>query len=640
MAAKRSVEEWTALAAKFRPYVELCDTWVYKPEPRLFRDKYKPSSVEWYLQRCSLRDRADERLKLRAPSGADLLRHNKKTTYLHPEVDTWAGDMAGAPYYVTINPGSGSYGRVQLAYWFFYPYNGAVGDGMEPNTALFGYHEGDWEHVIVLLDQSDELEAVSFSAHGSQGAWIYDWSEGEPSLGRFQLVNGRPLVYSAWHSHASYPLAGLITRPDTAYAINDRTGEGPRWDGAVEVIAIDKSLLTKGSSFKEPDWARWVGRWGSTEDRWYNLYFSLSPDGPDLGPVPTPEWSNWSRLHRLFDGEQVTDAAMSLSAGGLLGIRYVCYDRKSKNYYALWLQQHSDGPWSDLTGTPEPETPQSAGISPVELTSPALARAGNQLLAWFAMRANSVDFKPQVFIDTSAGTRIVWGNSKNLPQTEPVTAFAVAADAEELLHVFTVGKSGALYESTQTEAVADADWAQPVRLPVNHTVKHVLAVERIDARIATVIETTDGSLLQGRVVDGTWQFVAMQKGFSPTTLVVNSDNRLEVFALDENGVIRHSFQHDGDNDASWSKWMALPDLRARKIAVATDRDGLLNMLAVGEQNVLHQAKQDASNDQTGWTAWKTIGDNVSNFWLGANVGGRLETIISRGNELHHRWQRE
>jgi hypothetical protein len=45
---------------------------------------------------------------------------------------------------------------------------------------------------------------VYFAAHGSRGVWINRSTYNEADANHFKLLNGRPVAYSAWHSHASY----------------------------------------------------------------------------------------------------------------------------------------------------------------------------------------------------------------------------------------------------------------------------------------------------------------------------------------------------------------------------------------------------------------------------------------------------
>jgi hypothetical protein len=84
-------------------------------------------------------------------------------------------------------------GWVALQYWFFWYHNPAKND-----------HEGDWEFVQLLFEADTVEEAlagepthVGFAQHtgGERARW------GDSKL---EVVDGRPVVYPAMHSHASY----------------------------------------------------------------------------------------------------------------------------------------------------------------------------------------------------------------------------------------------------------------------------------------------------------------------------------------------------------------------------------------------------------------------------------------------------
>ncbi|ETS74064.1 hypothetical protein PFICI_13930 [Pestalotiopsis fici W106-1] len=97
-------------------------------------------------------------------------------------------------------------------YFYFYSYNrgpnitqvlapikGLIEDSLEGGMH-FGDHVGDWEYNMVRF-RKGRPTGLHFSQH-SDGA-TYDWDD--PSLSK---DNGRPLVYSAYGSHANYISAG------------------------------------------------------------------------------------------------------------------------------------------------------------------------------------------------------------------------------------------------------------------------------------------------------------------------------------------------------------------------------------------------------------------------------------------------
>jgi hypothetical protein len=91
---------------------------------------------------------------------------------------------------------------IYLEYEFVYEANSAIGCGYccFPTSECLGYHEGDREHVIMLLDKGTfQVKHVFFKAHGKgQGVWL-PWEECE------KTYDGKLKVYVARGSHACYP---------------------------------------------------------------------------------------------------------------------------------------------------------------------------------------------------------------------------------------------------------------------------------------------------------------------------------------------------------------------------------------------------------------------------------------------------
>jgi hypothetical protein len=136
-------------------------------------------------------------------------------------------------------------GRVFLQYWFFYYYNDKAFLG-------FGLHEGDWEMVQLSLAANGRPAAMTFAQHTH--AERAPWKDVE------QLA-GRPVVYVARGSQASYPRPGRHRAPIVP---DQADGRGARIPLAVELL--------------DARWVGWPGRWGSSRAR--NIVESDSPVGP------------------------------------------------------------------------------------------------------------------------------------------------------------------------------------------------------------------------------------------------------------------------------------------------------------------------------------------------------------------------
>lgn len=145
------------------------------------------------------------------------------------------------------------FGYTILQYWFFYYYN----------SHPFGDHEGDWEMVQLYLDLNQQPVSATYAQHtsGERCDWIHVQ----------RTSDGRPIVYVAIGSHASYFSSG--THLWQAGAAADDT------NGQVQVSPSVVEVPTHASD--TPSWMQWPGHWGGTGDR--------GSDSP-RGPVQHGQW--------------------------------------------------------------------------------------------------------------------------------------------------------------------------------------------------------------------------------------------------------------------------------------------------------------------------------------------------------------
>lgn len=159
-------------------------------------EDYRPCSAMWYVRQSSLVPAADEgarkvieRAVLDAnpealltanQSGSNLgssnlLENPQRTAYcLNPKNDSRHGELGWADIFARGNVGV--YGHVvpwtnpatsrilhKVEYWLFYGYS-------EPEAPLdIGDHEGDWEHVSLLVDPSTQRIVKTFHyVHGKE----------------------------------------------------------------------------------------------------------------------------------------------------------------------------------------------------------------------------------------------------------------------------------------------------------------------------------------------------------------------------------------------------------------------------------------------------------------------------------------
>jgi hypothetical protein len=147
-------------------------------------------------------------------------------------------------------------GGAWLQYWLFYDYQ-----DQDRGLVRTGRHEGDWELVQFRVLDGRPVEAVYAQHSGAERC-------GAAAL---TLRGGRPVVYAAHGSHASYLRPGTRDRmwPDP----NDEAdGRGPVVSPRLVVVSEDS-----------PAWMRRAAPWGGSRAGWV----PGEQDSP-LGPVFQP----------------------------------------------------------------------------------------------------------------------------------------------------------------------------------------------------------------------------------------------------------------------------------------------------------------------------------------------------------------
>lgn len=154
-----------------------------------------------------------------------------------------AQELEGRPGYVNRDYGhvvADSEGNVWLEYWLFYYYDDSSYLGLST-----GSHEGDWEMMMVKLNQARNPVEVVYAQHedGSHCAW-----------NETETWEGRPVAYVAVGTHATYPRPGTWALPSgVPGGFDHNDGEGGFATPAVERIGD-----------ADPSWVGWPGRWGGT----------------------------------------------------------------------------------------------------------------------------------------------------------------------------------------------------------------------------------------------------------------------------------------------------------------------------------------------------------------------------------------
>jgi len=117
-------------------------------------------------------------------------------------------------------------GLIALEYWFYYPFNYyplVVDSGLMNEAPIAGddknvdLHQGDWEHVDVLLDPHTHAPLWLYLArHSNEGQFI-PWNSPELTFDQ-----GHPLLQAAFGGHPTYlPGCGPRPRPTTGDTTSD-----------------------------------------------------------------------------------------------------------------------------------------------------------------------------------------------------------------------------------------------------------------------------------------------------------------------------------------------------------------------------------------------------------------------------------
>lgn len=180
-----------------------------------------------------------------------------------------------APVYVHVHPAD-MFGErsIVVQYWFFYSFNGPLDDMLSA-----GAHEGDWEHVSVVVDDAtrQHVRAVYMAAHSHEAHWLF------PS--DMELDGTHVHTYVALHSHAMYETPGVKKRisDNMLYSfLHDHcSNSGHVWNPQVFVNMGEKECPLV-------PWAFYNGFWGSKK-----LIYSFIPLPFDTASPPR------SPMHQL-----------------------------------------------------------------------------------------------------------------------------------------------------------------------------------------------------------------------------------------------------------------------------------------------------------------------------------------------------
>jgi hypothetical protein len=170
-------------------------------------------------------------------------------------------DSAAVP--APADAASTSDGLIGLQYWFYYPYNyyplvvrsslmrGAPIAGDVKNVDL---HQGDWEHVTVLLDERTLQPVYLYMARHANEGQFYPW-------------NSRSLAFDGSHPIVQAAIGGHPTYPNSCGAHTRKPGFGLLKDWVVcgSGRFAFRAATTPLVDLAQTGWACWPGRFGEAK---------------------------------------------------------------------------------------------------------------------------------------------------------------------------------------------------------------------------------------------------------------------------------------------------------------------------------------------------------------------------------------
>src|SRR5438128_1238195 len=189
-------------------------------------------------------------------------------------IDNWLAEPAALDpwssaqvYFYDAGVGgySARYGAVppelrSLQYWFFYPYNyypTVVADRLMLSAPVAGdlvntdLHEGDWEHVSVLLDPKTLQPRYLYMARHDQEGETYAWDRG-----KLHFDGGHPIVQAALGGHPTYPdTCGRYRRAYVKGILSD-------WVVCAPARFAFRASTTPLVDLAHASWACWPGHFG------------------------------------------------------------------------------------------------------------------------------------------------------------------------------------------------------------------------------------------------------------------------------------------------------------------------------------------------------------------------------------------
>lgn len=269
----------TEQAARFAPIVSFH-----------VNERFFPCSIDWLLQRSTLRNRDEHGFALRHPRQRDLQDHSGGQYFLDIEAAANPGQplvdgQVAAPMYVAAQEWDDC---IEITYVMLYAYQGGQtcrglkpGDYFNAVVDNYGHHQGDLEWVSVLASKDYErLLAVGYASHGHVTYYrpqdcLTDGNRprARAALNGHASLNGKNKNPEDWVKTEGVPLVVDI--------IDLITEAGPLWEPhrkPVQMLAIIG--LDDGKPVSDQLWAGFCGRLGIHQEN--NFSRATQVDGEPL----------------------------------------------------------------------------------------------------------------------------------------------------------------------------------------------------------------------------------------------------------------------------------------------------------------------------------------------------------------------
>ena len=152
-------------------------------------EQYQPVQVSNYIKNCRLVKETTDNVVMETISNPDdILKYDNKYYLELKDVKSRKGDKDKKQYfYCFSNKGNDNFNGsfIDLTYVLCYSYNGTLSP-----------HDFDTESVTIRLDKNKKILKIVLTSHGNYVTY---------NPNQIEFEGHRPVVYSAWESHAFYP---------------------------------------------------------------------------------------------------------------------------------------------------------------------------------------------------------------------------------------------------------------------------------------------------------------------------------------------------------------------------------------------------------------------------------------------------